>query len=258
MLDEIIAAVKKCGVIILFADDAERSVSSKEGRANYVTKYDVAVETYLQEELLKIVPGAVFFGEESDHNEGLGEGYAFIVDPIDGTTNFIKDYHRSCVSVGLALNGQMEIGVVYNPYSNEMFYAQRGKGAFLNGEPIHVSQHRLADGLVCFGTSPYYEELIDETFELVKKLHRASLDVRRSGSAALDLCDIASGRCELFFECRLAPWDYAAGALLVTEAGGSISRMDGQPLTFDKGGSVVAGGPAAYTDYFQTCKEQQE
>lgn len=257
MLEEIIAAVKKCGVIILFANDAERSVSSKEGRANYVTKYDVAVETYLQEELLKIVPGAAFIGEEGDHSEALGQGYAFIVDPIDGTTNFIKDYHRSCVSVGLALNGQMEIGVIYNPYSNEMFYAQRGKGAFLNGQPIHVSQHQLADGLVCFGTSPYYEELIDETFELVKTLHKASLDVRRSGSAALDLCDIASGRCELFFECRLSPWDYAAGSLLVTEAGGRISTMDGQSLSFGTGCSVVAGGPEAYADYFRICVEHK-
>ncbi len=251
MLEEIIAAVRKCGVIILFANDAKGSVSSKEGRANYVTKYDVAVETYLHEELLKIVPGAAFIGEEGDHSETLGQGYAFIVDPIDGTTNFIKDYHRSCVSVGLALNGQMEIGVIYNPYSNEMFYAQRGKGAYLNGQPIHVSQQRLADGLVCFGTSPYYEELIDETFELVKTLHKASLDVRRSGSAALDLCDIASGRCELFFECRLSPWDYAAGSLLVTEAGGCITDMNGQPLAFGTGSSVLAGGPAAYADYFE-------
>lgn len=130
MLDEIVAVVKKCGDIILFADGTERNVSSKEGRANFVTKYDVAVQAYLEEELLKILPEAVFIGEEGEHSKAIGEGYAFIVDPIDGTTNFIKNYHRSCVSVGLALHGTMEIGVVYNPYSNEMFYAQRGKGAF--------------------------------------------------------------------------------------------------------------------------------
>lgn len=92
---------------------------------------------------------------------------------------------------------------------------------------LHVSSNQLEEGLVCFGTSPYYAELIDQTFDLVKTLHKASLDVRRSGSAALDLCDIASGRCELFFECRLSPWDYAAGSLIVQEAGGRISRMDG-------------------------------
>lgn len=250
MLDEIIAVVKKCGDIILFADDAERSVSSKAGRANFVTKYDVAVQTYLKDELLKILPEAVFIGEEDSHSEALGQGYAFIVDPIDGTTNFIKNYRRSCVSVGLALHGQMEIGVIYNPYSNEMFYAQKGKGAFLNGQPIHASWHALSEGLVCFGTSPYYPELIDETFALVKTLHRASLDVRRSGSAALDLCDIASGRCELFFECRLSPWDYAAGSLLVEEAGGRISRMNGQAVSFGAGCSVLAGSQAAWEDYF--------
>ena len=251
MLDEIVTVVKKCGDIILFADGAERNVSSKEGRANFVTKYDVAVQAYLEEELLKILPEAVFIGEEGEHSKAIGEGYAFIVDPIDGTTNFIKNYHRSCVSVGLALHGTMEIGVVYNPYSNEMFYAQRGKGAFLNGQPLHVSSNRLEEGLVCFGTSPYYAELIDQTFDLVKTLHRASLDVRRSGSAALDLCDIASGRCELFFECRLSPWDYAAGSLIVQEAGGRISRMDGTEISLDKGCSVLAGGPAAWEDYFK-------
>lgn len=250
MLDEIVAVVKKCGDIILFADDAERTISTKEGRANFVTKYDVAVQAYLQEELLKIVPEAVFIGEEGDHGEALGQGYTFIVDPIDGTTNFIKNYRRSCVSVGLALRGSMEIGVIYNPYSNEMFYAQKGKGAFLNGQPIRVSDHALADGLVCFGTSPYYEELIDQTFNLVRTLYKASLDVRRSGSAALDLCDIASGRCELFFECRLAPWDYAAGSLLVEEAGGYISRMNGQPLSLGYGCSVLAGSKDACKDYF--------
>lgn len=96
MLDEIVTVVKKCGDIILFADGAERNVSSKEGRANFVTKYDVAVQAYLEEELLKILPEAVFIGEEGEHSEAIGEGYAFIVDPIDGTTNFIKNYHRSC------------------------------------------------------------------------------------------------------------------------------------------------------------------
>ena len=201
--------------------------------------------------MLKILPEAVFIGEEGEHSKAIGEGYAFIVDPIDGTTNFIKNYHRSCVSVGLALHGTMEIGVVYNPYSNEMFYAQRGKGAFLNGQPLHVSSNQLEEGLVCFGTSPYYAELIDQTFDLVKTLHKASLDVRRSGSAALDLCDIASGRCELFFECRLSPWDYAAGSLIVQEAGGRISRMDGTGISLDKGCSVLAGGPAAWEDYFE-------
>ena len=105
MLDEIVTVVKKCGDIILFADGAERNVSSKEGRANFVTKYDVAVQAYLEEELLKILPEAVFIGEEGEHSKAIGEGYAFIVDPIDGTTNFIKNYHRSCVSVGLALHG---------------------------------------------------------------------------------------------------------------------------------------------------------
>ena len=253
MLDEIISIVKKCGNIILLAENADSSeaIRTKEGRANFVTKYDVAVQSYLQEELLKLVPDAIFFGEEGEHTrEDLAHGYAFIVDPIDGTTNFIKGYKKSCISVGLSLDGEILMGVIFNPYTNEAFYAERGKGAFLNGEPIHVTDHPLGEGLVCFGTAPYYAEYIDTTFDNAKLLHRASLDIRRSGSAALDLCDIASGRCELFFECRLSPWDYAAGSILVTEAGGRISRMDGSPLSFDHGCSVLAGNQPSWEGYF--------
>ena len=251
MLDEILSVMKKCGDIILFAGDGQCDVGTKEGRGNFVTQYDTAVQNYLQEELLKIVPDAVFIGEEGEHSQALGEGYAFIVDPIDGTTNFIRNYRRSCVSVGLALDGEMALGAIYNPYSNEMFYARRGKGAFLNGQPIHVSGHGLSEALICFGTSPYYEELIDATFDLAKRLHRTGLDVRRSGSAALDLCDIASGRCDLYYECRLSPWDYAAGSLLVEEAGGRISRMNGETLSLGTGCSVLAGNLRAWEDYFR-------
>ncbi len=250
-LDDIIAAVKKCGDIILFVNDAERSMVTKAGKANFVTKYDMAIQEALKDEFEKILPQAQFVAEEGDCSKGAGQGYAFIVDPIDGTTNFIKNYKKSCVSAGLARDGQMVLAVVYNPFTGEMYSAQKGGGAFLNGKQIHVSSHPLSEELVAVGTSPYNEELIDDTFDLAKTLHRASYDIRRSGAAALDLCDIAEGRCGLFFELQLSPWDYAAGSLIVTEAGGKVSRMDGSPLTFDKGGSVLAGNPRAYEDYFK-------
>ncbi len=250
MLDEILAVVRRGGDIIRLADDAERGVTSKEGHANFVTRYDTAVQNYLQGELLKILPGAAFIGEEGDHKETLANGYAFIVDPIDGTTNFIKNYRKSCVSVALAKDGEIMMAAVYNPFSNEMFFAEKGKGAYLNDKPLHAAEGPLSAELVGFGTSPYYDELRDETFELAKYLQARSLDLRRSGSAELDLCDVADGRIGLFFELRLSPWDYAAGALIVTEAGGKIAKIDGSDVSFAEGGSVVAGGPQAFEDFF--------
>ncbi len=251
MLEEIISIVRKSGDIILFADDVERSTVSKEGRANFVTKYDVAVQTALQKELLRAVPDAAFIGEEGDHAQTLGQGLAFIVDPIDGTTNFIKDYHKSCVSVALADHGEIVLAVVYNPYTKEVFSARKGRGAFLNGQPIHVTDHPLSESLVCVGTSPYYPEWIDRTFDLAKVLYKASLDIRRSGSAALDLCDIACGRCGLYFEACLSPWDYAAGSLIVQEAGGRVSRMNGKAHTFLQKESVLAGSRETWETYFK-------
>lgn len=147
------------------------------------------------------MPEAVFVGEEEDIHASIAKGYAFIVDPIDGTTNFIKDYHVSAISVGLALDGERYMGVVYNPYLNELFTAVKGQGAYLNGVPIHVSSQPLENGVVLFGTAPYYEELNQKSFEMAYDYFKRSLDVRRSGSAALDLCSVAAGRAELFLSC---------------------------------------------------------
>ena len=256
MIDEIIKAVKKNGDILLFAQDPAGSASSKEGRANYVTKYDVAVQQSLQEALLKIMPEAAFVGEECGCQAYNGKGWAFIVDPIDGTTNFMKNFRHSCLSVAAAKDGEVVMGVVYNPYTKELFRAIKDGGAFLNNEPIHAAAGHLAEELVTFGTSPYYEELIDQTFEMAKKLHRASLDVRRSGSAALDLCDIAAGRSGLFFEYRLQPWDFAAGSLIASEAGALVGQMDGSPLQLGCACSVLAAGPQAWEDYFSLDAEK--
>lgn len=130
--------------------------------------------------------------------------------------------------------------MVYNPYSDEMFTAQKGQGAFCNGKEIRVSRQPLENGIVLFGTSPYYEELNEESFKKAFDYFKKALDIRRSGSAALDLCSIAAGRAELYFELRLSPWDFAAGALLVKEAGGKVTTVDGQEITYDKPCSVLA------------------
>lgn len=239
IVENIEKLLRYCGDIILTADRSALSINEKSGAADFVTAYDKKIEDILHEKLLEIVPDAEFVGEESANNLALGKK-RFIVDPIDGTTNFIKDYHMSCISVALVEDEEPVLGIVYNPYLDEMFVAQKGRGAFCNGKPIHVSNKELSQGIFLFGSSPYNEELSKKSFELAYECFQKSLDIRRSGSAALDLCSIAAGRAELYFELILSPWDYAAGSLIVTEAGGVITDIDGNPVRYDKKCSVVA------------------
>jgi len=240
LLKRITEAVRVCGEILLNADRSKSCVDEKAGHANFVTTYDKKIQQELQKRLLGILPEAVFVGEEEDIHASIAKGYAFIVDPIDGTTNFIKDYHMSAISVGLARDGERYMGVVYNPYLNEMFTAVKGQGAYLNSEPIHVSLEPLRNGVVLFGTAPYYEELNRRSFEMAYDYFKKSLDVRRSGSAALDLCSVAAGRAEVFFELRLCPWDFAAGALIVEEAGGKVTTAEGGQLSLQEPCSLIA------------------
>ena len=240
LLENIIHAVRTCGTIILNADRTKSGIDEKAGHANFVTAYDKKVQSELQKRLLEILPEAVFVGEEEDVHASVKDGYAFIVDPIDGTTNFIKDYHASAISVGLIKDAKRYMGVVYNPYLDEVYTAVKGKGAFLNGSPIQVSRQPLENGIVIFGTATYYEEYAKATFDMAYDYYCKALDVRRSGSAALDLCNVAAGRAELFFELRLCPWDYAAGSLIVEEAGGVVTTIDGGELPLNEGCGVLA------------------
>jgi myo-inositol-1(or 4)-monophosphatase len=227
------------------------SIYSKAGTANFVTEYDLKIQSFLITKLSLLLPEAHFLSEEDTQNNYhyANNGYTFVIDPLDGTTNFIHGYRHSSVSVGLLHDGEPIYGAVYNPYTDEIFYAEKSFGAFHNGSRIHVSDRSLENSLISFGSSPYYRELADDTFNLLKKLFLASRDIRRSGSAALDLCYVADGRCDLFFEKILSPWDYAAGALILKEAGGVISTMEFGPITFDKQCSIIAANPVAYEDY---------
>ena len=240
LVDKIADAVRECGKIMLNAVRTAEMINAKEGHANFVTTYDKKVQEALRERLLEILPDAVFVGEEDDIHASIAKGFAYIVDPIDGTTNFIKDYHVSAISVGLTKDGEKYIGVVYNPYLDEMFTAERGSGAYLNGQPIHVSGKPLSEGIVLFGTAPYYEELSQKSFQMAYDYFKQALDIRRSGSAAIDLCSIAAGRAELYFELRLSPWDYAAGALIVEEAGGIVTTVAGREIMLERPCSLLA------------------
>lgn len=241
MYEKVEKIVRDAGAVVLGARHIEDGIREKTSPCDLVTAYDSAVQEQLRKELALAFPEYGFFGEENDCCQIAGKQGWFIVDPIDGTTNFIRHLHHSCISVGLCLRGQMEYGAVFNPYFDEMFTAQRGRGAFLNGKPIHVNEVPLAESMVLFGSAIYYRETVPATVRFVEELFPKVLDFRRGGSAALDLCYLAAGRGDLFFECRLQPWDYAAGSLIAREAGATVTALDGSPLLLDRPCSIAAG-----------------
>lgn len=239
LYEKICEAAREAGRIIMDAKK-DKHTQEKTSRHDLVTEYDVRVQHFLQERLLTILPGAGFFGEEDGGQCRLHGEWLFIVDPIDGTSNFIWDLHRSCVSIGLERAGEIVFGVVYNPYQDELFTAVRGEGAYCNGVRIHVSGDPMEHTMAYAGMAPYNPEHMDMTFRMARKLAEACVDVRRSGSAALELCDVAMGRMGAYVECTAAPWDYAAGALIVREAGGVTGDLEGRPLQYRQKTSVAA------------------
>ncbi len=240
LVNEICSLVKECGKVVLGADREKMAIDIKSGITDLVTEYDKKIQDQLAVGLKTILPEAQFIGEEGSNDELTEDGYAFVVDPIDGTTNFIKDYHVSAISVALLKGKEVVAGVIYNPYLDEMFYAIKGKGAFCNGKKISVSSQPIEKSLVLFGSSPYDKDLFKKTIEVLSEYFYKALDIRRSGSAALDLCTVACGRAELYFELQVSPWDFAAGKLLVEEAGGVVTTLDGEPLSFEGKTSILA------------------
>lgn len=203
------------------------SISSKEGKHNLVTEYDHKAEKIIIEFLQSKMPGARFLAEESGSSGSLDDALLWIVDPLDGTVNFAHKIPVFSVSIALEKAGELFCGVVYQPLSDELFVAERGKGAFLNGNPITVSPvENLENSILSTGfpyniaQNPFH--CIDHFIDIVKQ----GIPIRRLGSAALDLAYTAAGRFEGFFEVGLSPWDCAAGILLVEEAGGAISHWD--------------------------------
>lgn len=258
--------LRKAGKIILSAHGIRESdghggdVKVKPGTANFVTVYDVRVQDYLIGEIRKEIPSAVFIAEEKENDSAvLDSEFCFIIDPIDGTTNFIHDYRHSCISLAMISHGETVFGAIYDPYLDELFSAEKGKGAFLNGTPMHVSNRPLALASAAFGTCPYYKDtLADKTFAFAKEIFLATSDVRRPGSAALDLAYLAAGRNDLFFEFLLSPWDIAAGGLLVTEAGGVITQIDGSPIDLSAPCSVFAANPEIHPDLIRMAENYRD
>ena len=237
MLESIIDIVRQAGELVRSANDVTAATHEKNGPADLVTEYDLAVQRFLRQELLALLPEADFFGEEGQH-DALTSPWTFIVDPIDGTTNFVRGFAYTNISVALAKDGQVEYAVVYAPLAGELYAARRGGGATLNGRAIHVSGRDPGHSLVVCGSTIYDRSYTDRHFAILRHLYDRCLDYRRFASAALDCCQIAAGRAEIFFECRLSPWDYAAGTLIAQEAGATATRLEGGPMDPLHAGSV--------------------
>ena len=240
LLVQIIDIAKNAGNILTQASGSR--VMEKSGHANFCTETDEKIQAFLIEELEKVFPEASFLGEEDgqdEFTEKMKHGYTFVIDPIDGTSNFIYGYRPSVISIALLQEGRPYIGVVYNPFDGEVFSAVSGQGAYMNGERIMSSESPLSESLAVFGTAPYYEELRDQTFTYVKGLMPLCVDVRRSGTAAWDMCCVAIGRCSLYFEMRIQLWDYAAAALIAKEAGCTITDTEGKELSYSGPTSAV-------------------
>ena len=235
-IQRIISLVKETKGIITNREMATH-VREKE-IADYVTQVDIAVQEFLKEALYALAPDIQFLGEETGLHRMDADSY-WILDPVDGTTNLMHNYQHSVVSLALCRRNEIVLGIVYDPFHDELFSAVKGEGSCLNNKPIHVSAaQKLSETIIGVGTAK--RELAKENFDRFLKVYEHSQDIRRLGSAALELAYTACGRQGGYFEVYLNPWDYAAGMLLVQEAGGKVSDWTGGRLDPSKG-SQVAG-----------------
>jgi myo-inositol-1(or 4)-monophosphatase len=216
------------------------------GHLDFVTSVDRTAEAMIADTLLAAEPASAIVGEEASPEGDARRGLVWIVDPLDGTTNFLHGYPAWCVSVAAAVDGEVVAGVVHHPVALRRATAWRGGGAWCGGERLRVS--RLEDpsrALVGTGFPFKHPELLPGHLAQLERVLRATSGVRRAGAAALDLLDVAAGRFDGFWELMLAPWDTAAGMLLVREAGGVVTTLDGRPLGVEHSG-VVAGNPRVH------------
>ncbi len=227
-----------------------QDVMQKGNASDYVTETDIRIQQILSEELTNLLPGSQVCGEEGIHTRYTSRDI-WIVDPIDGTSNFIRDLGTSCVSIALKRDGVLFSGVVYNPFREELFYAEQGCGAYRNGEPIHVSDRDFAHSLFCSAMSTYDKRYAEPCFEIIHDVFMECDDLRRFGTAALEGAQLAAGRVELYFEMRLCPWDSAAAAILIEEAGGYWECLYQEGLPHEKRFAFLAANTRENFDHLR-------
>lgn len=239
VLQDILPIVREAGEIILRREGAA-SIRTK-ATQDFVTEVDFQIQSFINEKLRENWPEIQFMGEEQNNDHIDFSKPYWVLDPIDGTTNFIHDFHASVISLALVMDHDPIFGVVYNPSTGEEFTGIRDGGAYLNGEPIRVSTvPSLSEALVFVGTAPYRRNEMDENFRRIQRVYLSAHDIRRFGCTALELCYIACGRADGQFEFGTKPWDIAAGWLILREAGGEVVSVWGGNPPLDRESAIVS------------------
>lgn len=255
MLTTAVKAARRAGSIInRAARDVDTLPVARKRHNDFVTEVDKNAEQAIIEVLQRTYPHHAILAEESG-SQGVSE-YTWIIDPLDGTTNFIHGFPQYAVSIALRHRNLLTQAVVYDPSKNELFTASRGHGAFLNDRRIRVTRRaHLRDALI--GTGFPFRDLdgLEEYIAMFREVTAKSAGIRRAGAAALDLCYVAAGRLDGFWEIGLAPWDMASGALVIQEAGGLIADLEGNSGYLESG-RVIAGNPKIFAQLLQTVAPQ--
>lgn len=248
MLNTAIKAARRAATVINRASfDLDRVTVSEKQHNDFVTDVDQAAEQAIVETLLKAYPDHAILGEESGASKNLNDEteFAWIIDPIDGTTNFIHGYPNYCISIALQQRGVITQAVIYDPVRNDLYTATKGAGAYLNDKRIRVrNPDRIARALIAANHGPDPRALA-EYLRMYEVVAARCHGIRSAGSAALELANVAAGRSDGYFEKGLKPWDIAAGALLVTEAGGIVGEFNGESAYLHKG-DIIAAGPKVF------------
>jgi myo-inositol-1(or 4)-monophosphatase len=244
MLNIAVRAARSAGNVITRAfEQVDKIEIQSKGTNDFVTNVDLSAEQVIIETLQKSYPDHCIISEESGVINGKNTDYQWVIDPLDGTTNFVKGIPHFAVSIALKVKGKLDQAVIYDPVRGELFTASRGKGAQLNGFRIRVRQAKELNGAIIATGFPHKaKQHLDAYMNIFKSLFTKTSDMRRAGSAALDLAYVAAGRVEGFFEIGLKPWDTAAGELLVVEAGGLVTDFTGGH-NHSQSGNIVAGSP---------------
>lgn len=237
ILDDVKSIVINASSLMLKTDF---NIKEKGDVANIVTSSDIAVQENLCKELANIIPGCGFLCEEEDLIDYSHE-YTWIIDPIDGTCNYARGIDQCAICVGLRNYDKLILGVVYLPRTKEMFHAITGHGAFRNDKPIQVSDRTFANSVMCTALSVYHKEYTKICSDIITDTFLKINDIRRFGAAAPELCYLAMGRCELYFEYLLSPWDYAAASVILKEAGGIITDLKGNEIDGISPSGIIAG-----------------
>ena len=259
-IDSILPIIQEIADTYLTRENSQ-AVTVK-GDSNFVTEVDTKIEKAMKERLLSLYPDTQFMGEEGDNSDVDFSTPVWILDPVDGTSNLIHDFQNSSMSLALTIHKQVVFGVIYHYSTKEYFHAKKGEGAYLGTAlpslgtalnpkttPIHVSNTtELSRSLVSFGTSPYDKATLGEkNCETLKQIFFLCEDIRRIGSAAIELAYVAAGRVDIYLERNLKPWDYAAAIIIIEEAGGIITDYLGQPIDISKPCDILAGNKIVHT-----------